>query len=157
MSFTQVSIICSIVLNCTNIFQKKATRTNSTSSTTYNRRKAFYNRKMSFVNEDSMESEAISLPDFNLSLTPSPLSKNSSEPKIFDAFITKSVEEICVKRKVHISRKSKRSISFEKHIKLQKHSRLVNADSINSDNELKRKIETQSHKTQRRERLETHL
>ena len=112
---------------------------------------------MSFVNEDSMESEAIFLPDFSLSLTPSPLSKNSSEQKICDPFIAKSVEEICVKRKVHISRKSKRSISFDKHIKLQKHSKLVNADSINSDKELKIKIETQKPKTQRRERLETHL
>ena len=113
--------------------------------------------KRLLVNEDSMESEAISLPDPSLSLTPSPLSKNSSEQKIFDPFIAKSVEEICVKRKVHISRKSERTISFEKHAKLQTHSKLVNADSINSDKELKIKIETQKPKTQRRERLETHL
>ena len=104
-----------------------------------------------------MESEAISLPDASLSLTPSPLSKNASEQKIFDPFIAKSVDEICVKRKVHISRKSKRSISFEKHIKLQKHSKLFNAESINSDKELKIKIVTQKPKIQTRERLETHL
>ena len=119
--------------------------TSSRNTTCFIHKKVLHRNHMLVGNEDSVTSEIVSLHDYSLPKSPSPLME--TDP-------CKSVNLVYGKSKAVLPRKSKKSISFEKYKKLHK---LESRFSNPVDKEVSFNIVTSAARIHVKQALETHL